>query len=147
MWIHDGSPHQSGNLQNSGITVQDSLLLSHQNHWNLKVPYTARWDLHESGIIGKALKKSSTAIDFWFSNFHFEYLKRLHRSEPLPTKMPLYAMFANCRGLYLLSVLLYLMWIKKLRPWQDSNLQSPDPKSGALSIRPQGLRTYAVRPY
>ncbi len=24
------------------------------------------------------------------------------------------------------------------RPWQDSNLQSPDPKSGALSIRPQG---------
>jgi hypothetical protein len=26
----------------------------------------------------------------------------------------------------------------KNRPWQDSNLQSPDPKSGALSIRPQG---------
>jgi hypothetical protein len=25
-----------------------------------------------------------------------------------------------------------------IRPWQDSNLQSPDPKSGALSIRPQG---------
>ena len=25
------------------------------------------------------------------------------------------------------------------RPWQDSNLQSPDPKSGALSIRPHGL--------
>ena len=24
------------------------------------------------------------------------------------------------------------------RPWQDSNLQSPDPKSGALSIRPHG---------
>ena len=23
--------------------------------------------------------------------------------------------------------------------WQDSNLQSPDPKSGALSIRPQAL--------
>ena len=23
------------------------------------------------------------------------------------------------------------------RAWQDSNLQSPDPKSGALSIRPQ----------
>ena len=23
-------------------------------------------------------------------------------------------------------------------PWQDSNLQSPDPKSGALSIRPHG---------
>ena len=25
-----------------------------------------------------------------------------------------------------------------LQPWQDSNLQSPDPKSGALSIRPHG---------
>ena len=24
------------------------------------------------------------------------------------------------------------------QPWQDSNLQSPDPKSGALSIRPHG---------
>ena len=30
-------------------------------------------------------------------------------------------------------------WEKKnSRPWQDSNLQSPDPKSGALSIRPHG---------
>ena len=28
---------------------------------------------------------------------------------------------------------------KKNRPWQDWNLQSPDPKSGALSIRPHGL--------
>ena len=28
---------------------------------------------------------------------------------------------------------------KKSRPWQDSNLQSPDPKSGALSIGPHGL--------
>ena len=26
------------------------------------------------------------------------------------------------------------------RPWQDSNLQSPDPKSGTLSIRPHGPR-------
>ena len=25
------------------------------------------------------------------------------------------------------------------RPWQDSNLQSPDPKSGALSIMPHDL--------
>jgi hypothetical protein len=32
--------------------LQDSLFLSHQNHWNLKVPYKARWDLHDSGIIG-----------------------------------------------------------------------------------------------
>ena len=28
---------------------------------------------------------------------------------------------------------------KKFRTWQDSNLQSPDPKSGALSIRPHIL--------
>ncbi|VDN01616.1 unnamed protein product [Thelazia callipaeda] len=27
---------------------------------------------------------------------------------------------------------------KTLRPWQDSNLQSSDPKSDALSIGPQG---------
>ena len=27
----------------------------------------------------------------------------------------------------------------KIRAWQDSNLQSPDPKSGALSIRPHTL--------
>ena len=25
---------------------------------------------------------------------------------------------------------------QNVRAWQDSNLQSPDPKSGALSIRP-----------
>ena len=31
------------------------------------------------------------------------------------------------------------MLIKKYRPRQDSNLQSPDPKSGAFSIRPHGL--------
>ena len=29
--------------------------------------------------------------------------------------------------------------LKKFRAWQDSNLQSPDPKSGALSIRPHTL--------
>jgi hypothetical protein len=28
--------------------------------------------------------------------------------------------------------------MKKKQPWQDSDLQSQDPKSGALSIRPQG---------
>ena len=28
---------------------------------------------------------------------------------------------------------------KELRPRQDSNLQSPDPESDALSIRPRGL--------
>ena len=31
---------------------------------------------------------------------------------------------------------------KMFRAWQDSNLQSPDPKSGALSIRPHTLYKY-----
>ena len=36
--------------------------------------------------------------------------------------------------------LLQCTWgTKRNRQWQDSNLQSPDPKSGALSIRPHGL--------
>ena len=30
-------------------------------------------------------------------------------------------------------------WFKRLRSWQDSNLQSSDPKSDALSIRPHDL--------
>ena len=34
--------------------------------------------------------------------------------------------------------------IFEVRPWQDWNLQSPDPKSGALSIRPQGLLVETV---
>ena len=59
----------------------------------------------------------------------------------------------NCgkisRNLKQVSQRLYLESCKKVigrdkksrnRPWQDSNLQSPDPKSGALSIRPHGLR-------
>jgi hypothetical protein len=31
-----------------------------------------------------------------------------------------------------------------IRPWQDSNLQSPAPEAGALSIRPQG-RPYKLK--
>ena len=31
---------------------------------------------------------------------------------------------------------------EKFRAWQDSNLQSPDPKSGALSIRPHTHYTF-----
>ena len=30
------------------------------------------------------------------------------------------------------------------RAWQDSNLQSPDPKSGTLSIRPHALKWFKV---
>ena len=39
-----------------------------------------------------------------------------------------------------MSVWYFPIWkSKSIRPWQDSNLQSPDPKSGALSIRPHEL--------
>jgi hypothetical protein len=47
----------------------------------------ARLDLHESGTIGQALKRTSTAIGFLFLNFSFEYLKILKISEPLHAKM------------------------------------------------------------
>ena len=40
------------------------------------------------------------------------------------------------------SIITIILTSKRNRPWQDSNLQSPDPKSGALSIRPHGLRCW-----
>jgi hypothetical protein len=55
------------------------------------------------------LKKSSTAIDFRFLNFHFEYLKRLQRSEPLQTKMPVNAMFAHAEVLLIICVTVFGM--------------------------------------
>ena len=36
---------------------------------------------------------------------------------------------------------------KHNRPWQDSNLQSSDPKSDALSIRPHGLKNNFIYIY
>ncbi len=33
----------------------------------------------------------------------------------------------------------------KIRPWWDSNPQSPAPEADALSIRPQGLTVHAVK--
>ncbi len=33
-------------------------------------------DLHESGTIGKAWKRTSTAKDFWFFNFDLEFLNK-----------------------------------------------------------------------
>jgi hypothetical protein len=44
-------------------------------------------DLHESGTIGQALKRTSTVTGFKFLNFTLEYLKRLQSSEPLHAKM------------------------------------------------------------
>ena len=40
-----------------------------------------------------------------------------------------------------MQTLISQMWFRlkrSRRPWQDSNLQSSDPKSDALSIRPHG---------
>jgi hypothetical protein len=37
--------------------------------------------------LGKALKKTTTSIGFWFFNFDIEFLKKLQNSEPLHTKM------------------------------------------------------------
>ncbi len=47
----------------------------------------ARLDLNESGIIEKPLKRTWTAICFWFFNFTLEYFKRLQSSEPLHAKL------------------------------------------------------------
>jgi hypothetical protein len=44
-------------------------------------------DLHKSGTIEKALKRTSTAISFKFFNYTLEYLKRLQSSEPLHAKI------------------------------------------------------------
>ncbi len=55
----------------------------------VQVPYRyrpARLDLNESGIIEKPLKRTSTAISFYFFNFTLEYFKRLQSSEPLHAK-------------------------------------------------------------
>jgi hypothetical protein len=49
----------------------------------------ARLDLHESGIIEKSFKKTSTAICFQFFIFDLEFLKQLQSSDPLHAKRPL----------------------------------------------------------
>ncbi len=46
-------------------------------------------DLHESGIIEKPFKRTSTAICFQFLIFYLEFLKQLQSSEPLHAKRPL----------------------------------------------------------
>ena len=49
----------------------------------------ARLDLRESGTIGQAFKRTSTAKGFLFFNFSSEYLKQLQSSKPLHAKRPL----------------------------------------------------------
>jgi hypothetical protein len=46
----------------------------------------ARLDQPQTGIIGKAFKKTSTAIGFLFFYFDLEFLKKFQNSEPLHTK-------------------------------------------------------------
>jgi hypothetical protein len=46
-------------------------------------------DLHESGIIEKPFKKTSTAICFQFFIFDLEFLKQFKSSDPLHAKRPL----------------------------------------------------------
>jgi hypothetical protein len=70
---------------------------------NFKRYRSARLDHPQSGIIGKALKKTSTATGFWFLIFGFEYLKRLQKSGPLHTKMHLILLLVGitgCMGTY-----------------------------------------------
>ncbi len=56
------------------------------NPWRYR---PARLDLHESGIIEKPFKRTSTAICFQFFIFDLEFLKQLQSSEPLHAKRPL----------------------------------------------------------
>jgi hypothetical protein len=44
-------------------------------------------DLHESGIIGKPFKRTSTATGFEFFYFTLEYFKRLQSPEPLHAEL------------------------------------------------------------
>jgi hypothetical protein len=44
-------------------------------------------DLHESGIIGKPFKRTSTAKGFEFINFSLKYFKRLQSPEPLHAEL------------------------------------------------------------
>ncbi len=56
---------------------------------NSKSYHPARLDLHESGIIEKPFKRTSTAICFQFFILDLEFLKQLQSSEPLHAKRPL----------------------------------------------------------
>ena len=59
------------------------------------------------------------------------YLSIHHKMQQIPEKLKWDS--KKVEDLYEIYLL------KKFRPWQDSNLQSSDQKSGALSIRPHGL--------
>jgi hypothetical protein len=143
MWIHDGSPHQSGNLQNWGLTVQGSLFFT-PNALKLKGTVYGQmgsaWEWYHWMDTGQAFKMSSTAIDFVIYKFSFWIFQKTSKVYAASYKNASKCHVCKLQSPFLLSV--YLVWMKKIRPWQDSNLQSPDPKSGALSIRPQGLRRY-----
>ncbi len=74
----------------------------------------ARLDLHESGIIGKPFKRTSTAIYFIFFIFDLEYLIRVQSSEPLHAKMnPISCLFGS-RFAYLQAAILSIFNLIKL---------------------------------
>ncbi len=74
----------------------------------------ARLDLHESGSIGQALKRTSTAKGIRFFNFSSEYLKRLQSSEPLHTKkMPLILLLVRMVFIILSSYWLVHFYLMK----------------------------------
>jgi hypothetical protein len=64
-------------------------------------------DLHESGIIGKPFKRTSTAICFSFFIFDLEYLNRLQSYEPLHAKMNPTSCLFGLRFAYLQAAILF----------------------------------------
>jgi hypothetical protein len=63
------------------------------------------------------MKRTSTAIGFWFFNFSFAYLKRLQSSEPLNTKMnPTPCLFRSRFGQNPFFLLLSRFYLLKKKP-------------------------------
>ncbi len=60
-------------------------------------------DLHESGIIEKPFKRTSTALCFQFFIFDLEFLKELQSSEPLHAKKASNSPACSVHGLHVLK--------------------------------------------
>ncbi len=80
----------------------------------------ARLDLNESGIIGKPLKRTSTAICFWFFNLTIEYFKRLQSSEPLHAKLNPTSCLFGLRFAYLQAVIFFAFFLLVVRHWKTA---------------------------
>ena len=77
-------------------------------------------DLNESGIIEKPLKRTSTAICFWFFNFTLEYFKRLQSSEPLHAKLNPTSCLFGLRFAYLQAVIFFAFFLLVVRHWKTA---------------------------